>query len=151
MTKAVKLHYEIHGKDFNQAGEVAAQIKRYLKKRGLPIAIVRRVAIATYEGEINMVIHADGGTVDVIITERQITLILTDTGEGISEPQLAMKEGYSTATEHVRSLGFGAGMGLPNMRKNTDHLEIESRPGKGTTVRMKILLDAAKEKHTKEK
>ena len=136
----LKLHYDIPGDDFTRAGEASAQLKQVLRKLGLAPEIIRRVAIAMYEGEINMVIHANGGTIDVEIDSVCISLILRDNGPGIEEVALAMKEGYSTATESVRSMGFGAGMGLPNMKKHTDYMKIESTPGVGTTVQMKIAI-----------
>jgi anti-sigma regulatory factor (Ser/Thr protein kinase) len=138
MEKNLKLHYDISGDDYTRAGEASAQLKQVLKHLGLSSSIIRRVAIAMYEGEINMVIHANGGTIDVEIDSVCISLILRDTGPGISEIDLAMKEGYSTASENVRSMGFGAGMGLPNMRKHSDYMKLDSKPGVGTTVYMKI-------------
>ena len=104
---------------------------------------IRRVSIAMYEGEINMVIHANGGTADVFLYPDRIRIVLSDTGPGIADVALAMQEGYSTAKDNVRSLGFGAGMGLPNMKRYTDSMEIESEVGKGTTVTMEVLLPGA--------
>ncbi|MDR3121210.1 MAG: ATP-binding protein [Clostridiales bacterium] len=140
MPKNLKLHYDISGEDYTRAGEASAQLKQVLRQLGLSSSIIRRVSIAMYEGEINMVIHANGGTIDVEIDSACVSLILKDTGPGISEIDLAMKEGYSTASESVRSMGFGAGMGLPNMRKHSDYMKIDSTPGVGTTVYMKIAL-----------
>ena len=134
----LKLHYDVSGDDYSRAGEASAQLKQVMRKLGLSHEIIRRVSIAMYEGEINMVIHANGGTIDVEIDSACISLLLSDTGPGISEIDLAMKEGYSTATEKVRAMGFGAGMGLPNMRKHSDYMKIDSTPGVGTTVHMKI-------------
>ncbi|MDR1061431.1 MAG: ATP-binding protein [Clostridiales bacterium] len=138
MQKNLRLHYDISGDDYTRAGEASAQLKQVLRQLGLSSSIIRKVAIAMYEGEINMVIHANGGTIDVEIDSACISLVLRDTGPGISEIDLAMKEGYSTASENVRSMGFGAGMGLPNMRKHSDYMKLESTPGVGTTVHMKI-------------
>ena len=135
---SLKLHFDVPGDDYTSAGEASAQLKQVLRKLGLPARTIRRAAIAMYEGEINMVIHADGGTIDVEIDAASVSFKLADTGPGIPEISLAMKEGYSTATEKVRSMGFGAGMGLPNMRRHTDYMKISSVPGIGTTIHMKI-------------
>ena len=140
MPNKLKLNFEISGDDYTRAGEASAQLKKTLRKLGLPPQIVRRAAIAMYEGEINMVIHADGGSIDVEIDTASISLTLADKGPGIPEVSLAMKEGYSTASEKVRSMGFGAGMGLPNMRRHTDYMKIDSTLGVGTTVHMKIAI-----------
>ncbi len=134
----LRLHYTIDGEDFTGAGEASGEVKQMLKKLGLDSEIVRKVAICMYEGEINMVIHAHGGTADVIIGETAITVILKDRGPGIDDIDKAMQEGFSTAPEKVRDLGFGAGMGLPNMKKYSDDMSVESEIGKGTTVIMRI-------------
>ena len=105
---------------------------------GVNPEVIRKVSIAMYEGEINMVIHANGGIIDVIITTKDITMILKDKGPGIKDLDLAMQAGYSTASENVRALGFGAGMGLPNMKKYSDEMNIETEIGVGTTVTMKV-------------
>jgi anti-sigma regulatory factor (Ser/Thr protein kinase) len=136
--EAIKLHYDVSGNDFTCAGEASGKIKRELKGLGFPNDIVRNVAIAVYEGEINMVIHAGGGVIDVEITPECISLDLIDEGPGIPDVSLAMKEGFSTAPENVRQLGFGAGMGLPNMKKNSDTMEISSVLGEGTRIIMRI-------------
>ena len=107
---------------------------------GLSADVTRRVAIAMYEGEINMVIHADGGEITVTVSDSEITMVLADTGPGIPDVEKAMQEGYSTAREEVRSLGFGAGMGLPNMKRYTDEMQIDTVVGKGTTITMKVCL-----------
>ncbi len=133
-----KLHYDIDGEDFAVAGEASSDIKKTLKQLGVAPEIVRKVAIATYEGEINMVIHADGGTIDVEITAENIKIVLKDKGPGIESIDLAMQEGYSTASDKVRELGFGAGMGLPNMRKYTDSMKVDSVVGVGTTIEMNV-------------
>ena len=140
MPGSIKLHYDVPGDDYTRAGEASAQLKQVLRKLGISPEIIRRASVAIYEGEINMVIHANGGTIDVEIDSARISLQLRDTGPGIEDVDLAMKNGYSTASERVRSMGFGAGMGLPNMKKNTDYMKIESAPGAGTTVYMKIAL-----------
>lgn len=114
------------------------QIKKELRALGFPPEIIRRVSIAMYEGEINMVIHAGGGEADVLVWPERIEMTLTDHGPGIADISLAMQAGYSTAPDNIRSIGFGAGMGLPNMKKYTDEMHIESELGKGTTVKMKV-------------
>lgn len=136
--EAVKLHYDVNAYDFTCAGEASGKLKRSLKDLGFDATIVRNVAIAVYEAEINMVIHAEGGVIDATITPECITVVLADKGPGIPDIELAMKEGYSTAPENVRSLGFGAGMGLPNIKKYTDEMDIETEIGVGTTITLKI-------------
>ena len=136
----LSLHYEVSGTDFTCAGEASGKIKKNLKELGFPTSIVRNVAIAVYEGEINMVIHGGGGTIDVEITPECISIILADQGPGIPDVSLAMQEGYSTAPDNVRQLGFGAGMGLPNIKKYTDEMIIETEVGKGTTIKLKVFV-----------
>ncbi len=132
------LHYDVSGDDFTRAGEASGAVKSTLKQLGFPADVIRRVAIAMYEGEINMVIHADGGTADVDVEPDAITITLTDRGPGIPDVEKAMQEGFSTAPETVRNLGFGAGMGLPNIKRYTDDLQIETELGKGTCIRMTV-------------
>lgn len=120
------------------AGQASVSVKRNLRDMGLDAGIIRRVSIAMYEGEINMVIHAGGGKADVNVYEDHIDIILDDHGPGIKDIALAMTEGYSTATDNVRSLGFGAGMGLPNMKRYTDDMKIESVVGVGTKITMRV-------------
>ena len=132
------LNYTVPGDDFTRAGEASGDLKRKMKKLGFPSDVIRKVSIALYEGEINMVIHAYGGEITAEISSSEIDLTLADTGPGIPDIEKAMQDGYSTATEQVRNLGFGAGMGLPNMKKYSDEFHIESEVGVGTTVRMKI-------------
>ena len=132
------LHYIVPGDDFTRAGEASGDLKRKMKKLGFPSDVIRKVSIALYEGEINMVIHAYGGEITAEFSSSEIDLTLADTGPGIPDIEKAMQDGYSTATEQVRNLGFGAGMGLPNMKKYTDEFQIESEVGVGTTVRMKV-------------
>ena len=136
----LSLHYEVSGTDFTCAGEASGKIKKNLKELGFPTNIVRNVAIAVYEGEINMVIHGGGGVIDVEISPECISIVLADQGPGIPDVSLAMQEGYSTAPENVRQLGFGAGMGLPNIKKYTDEMIIETEVGKGTTIRLKVFV-----------
>lgn len=138
MSDTIKLHYTVSPDDFTRAGEASGDVKSKLKKMGVSPEAVRKVAIAMYEGEINMVIHADGGDIDVEISEDDITLILADRGPGIADVEQAMQAGWSTAPDNIRSLGFGAGMGLPNMKKYSDFMNIDTKIGVGTTVTMKI-------------
>jgi serine/threonine-protein kinase RsbT len=127
--------YEVHKEDFVAAGEVSARIKRKLKQIGIEAVTIRKIAIAAYEAEINMIIHSYGGTMTLDIYPDHIIIICADTGPGIKDVALAMQEGYSTASEDIRNMGFGAGMGLPNMNKNSDHMVVESSP-EGTTIHM---------------
>jgi anti-sigma regulatory factor (Ser/Thr protein kinase) len=124
--------------DFTRAGEASSNVKSKLKQMGVSPEAVRKVAIAMYEGEINMVIHAEGGTIEVTISPDEIVMVLADKGPGIPDIELAMQDGYSTAPDMVRALGFGAGMGLPNMKKYSDEMEIQTKIGIGTTVTMKV-------------
>ena len=132
----VNFHFEIDGENFTSAGEASVRIKKMLREMGFTPEIIRRVSVAMYEGEINMVIHANGGDADVNVYCDRIEIILADRGPGIPNIDLAMQEGYSTAPDNIRSLGFGAGMGLPNMKRYTDDMKIESEVGKGTTITM---------------
>jgi len=127
-------HYDVPGDDFTRAGMASSAVKQTLKQLGLDPETVRKMSISLYEGEINMVIHAGGGEIDVDIDDEKIVAVLTDHGPGIENIELAMKEGWSTASEQVRGLGFGAGMGLPNMKKYSDDMKIDSKPGYGTIV-----------------
>lgn len=138
MTDAIHLEYIVPPDDFTRAGEASSDLKSKLKQMGINPEIVRKVAIVTYEGEINMVIHANGGKITADINPDEITLRLSDKGPGIADIDKAMQAGYSTAPDNIRSLGFGAGMGLPNMKKYSDYLHIDSTVNKGTTVTMKI-------------
>ena len=137
--ETIRLVYPVEGGDLIEAGEASSKMKLTLKKLGLPQdVIVRKVAIAMYEGEINMVIHADGGQAEVEVDANQIVIRMTDTGPGIPDVEQAMQEGYSTAGQTARELGFGAGMGLPNMKRYSDEMHIDTTVGVGTTVTMKI-------------
>ena len=138
MAEVMKLHYEVDGNDFTRAGETSSKVKKTLNQLGFSPDVVRKVAIAMYEGEINMVIHADGGTIDVEISPERIEIVIKDVGPGIADIEKAMQKGYSTAGQNVRELGFGAGMGIPNMQKYSDQMDIETVVGKGTTVRLVI-------------
>ena len=138
MSQVLRFSFEVEGGDLSQAGEASSQMKRTLKKLGFPPEVIRKVSICMYEGEINMVIHADGGTADVEVGLDTITITLADRGPGIPDIDLAMEPGWSTAREFARDLGFGAGMGLPNMKKHSDEMEVHSTVGVGTTVKMTI-------------
>ncbi len=138
MADVVSLHYDVDGENFTSAGEASVNVKKQLRKMGFPPDVIRRVSIAMYEGEINMVIHAGGGVADVKVSSDSIEIVLEDHGPGIADINLAMQEGYSTAPDHIRSLGFGAGMGLPNMKRYSDSMNIESAVGAGTKVTMII-------------
>ena len=140
MEDAIILTYDVPADDFTRAGEASSDVKRKLKQMGVGPDAIRKVAIAMYEGEINMVIHAKGGTITVEITTEEIRMTLADVGPGIPDVDLAMQAGYSTAPDEVRSLGIGAGMGLPNMKKYTDEMVIDTRIGEGTTITMAVKL-----------
>ena len=135
---AVKLEYNIIGSDFNQAGKASSKIKKKLKQSGIESATLKRIVVATYEAELNVVAHASSGKLIVIIQSDHILVKVTDVGPGIENIEQAMEAGFSTASKKVREMGFGAGMGLPNIKKNTDELNIESKVGEGTTLTFKI-------------
>ncbi len=141
MGETLKLRYDVPGDDFTRAGEASSNVKKVLKQLGINPETIRRVSISLYEGEINMVIHGNGGVIDVEISDSQVKMVLADKGPGIPDIEKAMTAGWSTAPDNVRSLGFGAGMGLPNMKKYTDEMHIESAVGVGTTVYMTINID----------
>ncbi len=130
--------YEIKGKDFTNAGKASTQVKAVLKEIGIDPQIVRRTAIAAYEAEMNVVMYADYGWMEFLLDRGKIQLIVTDRGAGIPDIELAMQEGYSTASPELREMGFGAGMGLPNIKKNADSFTIESEVGKGTKLNIII-------------
>lgn len=138
MSDALSFRFNVDGENFTSAGQASVQVKKDLRRLGVDPEIIRRVSIAMYEGEINMVIHAGGGDAEVRVEEDAIHIILTDHGPGIADIDLAMQAGYSTAPDAVRSLGFGAGMGLPNMKRYTDHMDIQSTVGVGTTITMRV-------------
>ncbi len=138
MCMSMKLHFDVSGEDFTRAGEASGTVKSKLRQIGVSPDAVRRTAIALYEGEINLVIHAGGGEIDVEITPEEIKMVLSDKGPGIANVEKAMTEGFSTASENIRSLGFGAGMGLPNMKKYSDDMRIETQLGVGTTIYMSV-------------
>ena len=132
----IKETYPVAANDMSVAGDVSASIKRQMKRLGVPGQIMRRVSVCTYEADINLVIHSHGGEIDFEISEEHIRVHVRDVGPGIPDLEKAMTEGYSTATSEVRNMGFGAGMGLPNMKRNSDDFAIESEVGKGTDIVM---------------
>ena len=142
MSDNLVFHFNIDGTDFTSAGQASVQVKKNLRQLGLDAEVIRRVSVAMYEGEINMVIHAGGGSADVTVTEDYIEIVLDDSGPGIPDIEKAMQAGYSTASDKIRNLGFGAGMGLPNMKKNSDIMEIDSRLGVGTRILMRININS---------
>ena len=138
MSDKLVFRFDVRGDDFTSAGQASVQVKKNLRQLGFDADTIKRVSIAMYEGEINMVIHAGGGVAEVSVTEGYIEIILDDKGPGIADIDKAMQAGYSTAPDSIRSLGFGAGMGLPNMKKNSDSMEIFSKPGEGTRIVMRV-------------
>jgi len=134
----LKEDFTIGGRDFANAGMVSTEMKEILKKIGFPHELVRRVAISTYEGELNVIMHASRGKVQLLVSPKLIEVVIEDEGPGIPDIALAMQEGFTTATEEMRALGFGSGMGLPNIKRNTSDLNISSEVGKGTIVYMKF-------------
>ena len=138
MPEPIRFHFDVDGENFTSAGEASVAVKKKLRQLGYSPDIIRKVSIAMYEGEINMVIHANGGAADVEVHDDKIVIILADHGPGIPDVELAMQEGYSTARDNIRALGFGAGMGLPNMKKYTDDMKIDTEVGVGTTITMTV-------------
>lgn len=138
MSEPLVYRYDIDGENFTSAGEASVKVKKALRQLGFPVEVIRRVSVAMYEGEINMVIHANGGFAEVSVYPDKIVIVLDDKGPGIPDVDRAMQEGYSTAPESIRSLGFGAGMGLPNMKANTDEMEIQTEVGVGTRITMTV-------------
>lgn len=136
----IKLHYILPANDLTLAGEASSNVKKTLKQLGINPSMVKKVAVAMYEAEINAVIHAGGGEADIEIDEAKVVINISDEGPGISDIGLAMQEGYSTAPDSVREMGFGAGMGLPNIKRYSDNLEINSKVGRGTTVIITVYL-----------
>lgn len=133
--------FEIRGGDFGNAGSTSTKIKELLQELGIDSTIIRRTAIAAYEAEMNVVMYADRAVLHFNLTPEKLYLKLEDEGPGIDDIDLAMEEGYSTATDEMREMGFGAGMGLPNIKKNADEFSISSTPGKGTLVEMTFYLN----------
>ena len=140
MAETVRVTYQVDGENFSAAGEASTAVKRLLKGLKVPSSVVRRAVVCMYEGEINMVIHANGGTALVEVDEDKITIDLQDVGPGIPDLEQAMVEGWSTASAEVRGMGFGAGMGLPNMKRNSDEMTVTTELGVGTRVVMVIYM-----------
>jgi len=132
------VEFEIAKDDFLAAGEGSGSVKDTLKMLGIPSAVIRRAAIITYEAEMNLVIHGGGGVLKILISPEKVEIVARDDGPGIPDVELAMREGFSTAPDRIREMGFGAGMGLPNIKRNADSLEIESAVGVGTTLTASI-------------
>ena len=137
-----KNRYEVFGRDFSNAGRISTAIKEILKGLGVQAAIVRRIAIASYEAEMNVVMYAARGNIDLVVSSKAITVEVDDEGPGIADIELAMQEGYSTATPEMREMGFGAGMGLPNIKRNADEFVVTSEVGRGTRLRIRVTLPA---------
>ena len=138
MSQELLFKFNVDGDDFTSAGQASVQVKKNLRALGIDAEVIRRVSIAMYEGEINMVIHAGGGIAEVRVTADYVEIILDDKGPGIEDIEQAMQEGYSTAPDQIRSLGFGAGMGLPNMKRYSDYMNVESKVGVGTKITMRV-------------
>lgn len=136
--ESIKLYYEVPENDFTVAGEASSSVKKTLTQLGVKPAVIKKASIAMYEAELNAVIHANGGIAEVEIDSNKIIIKIVDKGPGIPNIELAMQEGYSTASDTIREMGFGAGMGLPNIKRYADRFEIESEPGKGTIVTIEI-------------
>lgn len=134
--------FALQGRNFDKAGEVSSEIKVILRDLGIDAATVRRLVIVAFEGEMNVVMYADRGTLTLVLTDEDIRLEIVDEGPGIPDIELAMQPGFSTASDELREMGFGFGMGLPNMKKNSDEFRIESEVGKGTSVYARIKLNA---------
>ena len=141
MSEVLSFRFDVDGENFTSAGQASVMVKKNLRQLGLPAEIIRRVSIAMYEGEINMVIHAGGGVAEVRVAEEYIEIVLDDNGPGIADIEKAMQAGYSTAPDNIRSLGFGAGMGLPNMKRYTDYMDIQSEVGRGTCITMRVNIE----------
>lgn len=137
--------YRLYQHDFENAGRASTEVKAFLQKKGVPSKIIRRVAVAAYELEINIVAHSEGGTLTVMVTDEFVRIISQDSGPGIRDIDAAMTEGFSTANDWVKSLGFGAGMGLPNIRRVSDTFDIQSIVGAGTTVKSCIWIKEQEE------
>jgi serine/threonine-protein kinase RsbT len=135
-------NFSLQGRNFDKAGEVSSEIKVILRDLGIDATTVRRLVIVAFEGEMNVAMYADRGTLTLVLTDEDIRLEIVDQGPGIPDIELAMQPGYSTASDELREMGFGFGMGLPNMKKNADEFRIESEVGKGTSVYVKIRLNA---------
>lgn len=132
----IQLRFEVEGGNFTRAGHASSQVKKMLKQLNIDQQLIKKIVVALYEAEVNIVAHAFRGDIEILIDPEKVTMILTDQGPGIENVELAMQEGYSTASQKVREMGFGAGMGLSNIKKNTDEMTIETEVGKGTILRL---------------
>jgi serine/threonine-protein kinase RsbT len=141
-SNTINLCYDIPGNDFALAGEASSNVKKMLTQLGVNPAVIKKASIAMYEAEINAVIHANGGQAEVEIDSNKVKITIKDAGPGIPDIELAMQEGYSTAPDAIREMGFGAGMGLPNIKRYADIFEIETKVGKGTTLRIEVRLNS---------
>jgi serine/threonine-protein kinase RsbT len=135
--------FEVHGRDFEKAGEASTEIKTLLKSLEIDPGVIRRTVVIAFEAEMNVVMYADEGTVTFVLTDEDIGIEVADRGPGIPDLDLALEEGWSTATDEMREMGFGFGMGLPNIRRNSDAFSVRSRVGEGTVVSSRISLDGA--------
>jgi anti-sigma regulatory factor (Ser/Thr protein kinase) len=133
----MELNFDINEGDFGNAGTASSQIKKVLKQLQVDTKVIKRIVVAVYEAEVNIVAHSRGGMLKALINGKSVTIVVKDTGPGITNIDEAMRAGYSTASKKVREMGFGAGMGLPNIKKNTDEMQLESEVGKGTVLRFK--------------
>ena len=133
--------FAIRGSDYEHGGDVAAKVKAILKELGIASDVVRRLSIANFEAEMNVIMYADEAAVTLEVHADRVRVVIADKGQGIPDIEMAMREGFSTATDEMRARGFGAGLGLPNIKKNTDRFEIESSPGVGTTLRYEVDLN----------
>jgi serine/threonine-protein kinase RsbT len=140
LSSIIKQSYDIPANDLSAAGEASSSVKKMLNQLGIPPQLTKKVSIAMYEAEINAVIHACGGTAEVEIDRQKVIVRIQDVGPGIPDIDLAMKEGYSTAPDSVREMGFGAGMGLPNMKRYADNLEIKTEVGVGTCIIITVFI-----------
>ncbi|MFH0982536.1 MAG: ATP-binding protein [Planctomycetota bacterium] len=135
--------FEVHGRDFDKAGETASEIKQLLQELGVHSDLLHRAVIIAFEAEMNVVMYADRGTVTFVLTDSDLHLEIADRGPGIEDIELAMTEGFSTATDEMRQMGFGFGMGLANIKRNADELKIDSEVGVGTRVSARIRLNSS--------
>lgn len=138
--KVIRRYYKIDGEDFSSAGEASSDVKKILTRIGINPDIIKRVSIAMYEAEINAVIHAYGGVAEISIDSEKVTVKISDDGPGIPDIGLALQEGYSTASDYIREMGFGAGMGLPNIKRCADIFHIDTEVGKGTTITINVFI-----------
>lgn len=132
------LKYTLKDGDFSNAGNASSNIKKNLKRLGIDAAVIKKMVVSIYEAEVNMIAHANGGKIEVFIDEEKIKAVIADVGPGIPDIDQAMKKGFTTASDEVRQMGFGAGMGLPNIKKNSDDFKIESVIGEGTTLTISL-------------